>query len=71
MSDALLFAAVGFRDWQIWYAAPLIAAISIVYSGTRHERLPDILLQSYHTAIWLVGFMFMLYLVLWVLSRQL
>lgn len=70
MLDVVLAATLPWRDWQIWYAAPIIAVISLVYSGTRHEKMSEILLQSYHTAVWLVGFMLILFVVLWLLSTQ-
>jgi hypothetical protein len=28
---------------DLWFAVPLVVAISLVYSATRHERMPAIL----------------------------
>ena len=44
-------------DAQMWYAVPAIVAISLVYGATRHEFLPQILIQSVKAGIWVVGFM--------------
>ena len=44
-------------DARIWYAIPLIVVISLVYGATRHENLKEILMHSARSAIWVVGFM--------------
>ena len=44
-------------DARIWYAVPLIVVISLVYGATRHENLKEILMHSARSAIWVVGFM--------------
>ncbi len=47
-------------DWlgsQLWFAIPLIAAISLVYGATRHEEMRPILAHSWRTAKWILGFM--------------
>lgn len=42
---------------QLWYAAPLIASISLVYAATRNEEMGPILGHAARFAIWIVGFM--------------
>lgn len=53
---------------RIWYALPLIVAISLVYAATRHELMLPILLHAWRIAVWIVGFMTIVFLVLWVLE---
>lgn len=52
----------------IWYAVPLIVAISLVHAGTRHELLQPILATAARFAGWVIAFMIGLYLVLRLLS---
>ncbi len=56
---------------RLWYAVPLIVAISLVYGATRHELLRPILEHAWHFAAWMVGFMAVLFAVLWLVSRSL
>lgn len=53
---------------ELWYALPLIVVISLVYSGTRYERPEDILLGSFHSAKWIIGFMVVIFAILWFVS---
>lgn len=62
----LLIANRSIWDAQIWYAIPLIVAISLVYGATRHETLKDILIQSYNSAVWVIGFMAMIFAIIFV-----
>jgi hypothetical protein len=55
-------------DHQMWYAVPLIVAISLVYGATRHERMVPILHHALHTAIWIVGFMVVIFAILFFVS---
>jgi hypothetical protein len=54
---------------QLWHAAPLIVAISLVYSGTRHEEPAAILEHAIRLGLWITGFMgvvaALLFLVAW------
>jgi len=61
----LLFAD-GSRLWHndLWYALPAIAAVSLVYAATRHERMRPIWIHSGRVAAWIVGFMFVVFLLL-------
>lgn len=49
----------------MWYAIPLVLVISLVYGATRHERLNEIIEHSIRSAIWLVGFLFVIFLAVW------
>ena len=53
---------------RIWYAVPLIVAISLVYAATRHELMAPILLHAWRIAVWIVGFMAVVFLILWALE---
>ncbi len=47
----------GFQYLDIWYALPLVVAVSLVYAGTRHEEPMSIMVQSLRTGVWIVSFM--------------
>jgi hypothetical protein len=49
---------------QLWYAAPLIVAISLVYAATRHELLEPILKHAFRFAMMTTGLMGAVLLVL-------
>ena len=49
---------------NLWYAVPAIIAVSLVYAATRHERMGPILAHAGRVALWLVGFMFVVFVVL-------
>jgi len=52
-------------DWTyMLYYLPLLAAVSLVYGGTRHEDMQKILAQSWHTAVWITTFMGVIFAVL-------
>lgn len=61
----MMFAAIN----QLWHAAPLIVAISLVYSGTRHEDPAAILEHAVRLGLWITGFMgavaALLFLIAW------
>ncbi len=42
---------------QLWYALPLIVAICLVYSATRHELAGPILVHAGRLGLWITGFM--------------
>ncbi len=56
------------NDW--WYAVPLVIAVSLVYAATRHEQIVPILRHAVRVALWIVGFMAVVLLVLVILSMQ-
>ena len=62
---SLLFADSS-RLWNnyLWYALPAIIAISLVYAATRHERMRPLLIHAGRVAVWIVGFMFAVFVVL-------
>jgi hypothetical protein len=62
----ILFALLGIGD--LWYAAPLIVAVSLVYAATRHELMGPILQHSVRVAVWIVGFMAIVFAVIQALN---
>jgi hypothetical protein len=54
------------RFWHInlWYAVPAIIAISLVYAATRHQHMRPILIHAGRVALWILGFMFAVFVVL-------
>ena len=53
---------------QFWYALPLIIVISLVYGATRHELMGPILNNALRSAIWICGFMLVIFGLLYVVS---
>ncbi len=53
---------------QFWYALPLVVAVSLVYGATRHEYMVPILQHAARAAVWIVGFMTVIFGVLVLLS---
>jgi hypothetical protein len=53
---------------HFWYSAPLIIVVSLVYSATRHELMQPILSHAARTAVWITGFMVVVFLLLSLLS---
>lgn len=47
-----------------WYLIPLLVAISLVYAGTRQEAMEMILAHAWRTAVWIIGFMLVIFLIL-------
>lgn len=64
--DNLLLATLVNND--MWYALPLVVAVSLVYSATRHERMGPILGHALRIGVWIVGFMTIVFAVLVLLS---
>lgn len=50
---------------RLYYAIPLVVAVSFVYGATRHERLDEILRHSLKTAVWIAGFLAAIMGLLW------
>lgn len=65
MADWLLLAK-SIWEAQIWYAVPLIVAVSLVYGATRHEHLKEIVIQCYKSAVWVLGFMGIIFAIIYV-----
>ncbi len=53
---------------DIWYAAPLIVAVSLVYAATRHEQMGVILRQAVRIGMWILGFMAVIFGILYLMS---
>jgi hypothetical protein len=70
MNHLSLFAA---NFWQnnLWYALPLIVAVSLVYAATRHEDMREIFAHALRIGLWIIGVMAILFVVLWYLSWRL
>ena len=66
MGNLLLLAALGINNF--WYALPLVVAVSLVYSATRHEEMRPILIHAGRVALWIAGVGIVLFAVLSVIS---
>ncbi len=53
---------------HLWYALPLLVSVSLVYGATRHELMGPILENSIRSAIWISGFMAMIFALLFCAS---
>ena len=62
---------LNWRDGDLWYALPLIIAVSLVYAATRHERMRPIVLHAGRVALWIVGFMAVVFVALGLISWRL
>jgi len=60
--DSLPLIGLAYND--MWYAIPLIIVVSLVYAATRHEQPRAILHHATRIAIWIVGFMAVVFAVL-------
>ncbi len=56
---------------MMWYALPLILAISLVYAATHHEAMTPILQHAARLAFMIGGFMVAIMVVLAFISWQL
>jgi hypothetical protein len=56
---------------QLWYLLPLVVVISLVYGATRQEEMLPILWQAVRAAGWMLGFMAVVFVVIWVVSWNL
>jgi hypothetical protein len=48
---------------ELWYAVPLVLAVSLVYAATRHEQMRPILAHAVRVAVWIGGFMLAVFVV--------
>jgi hypothetical protein len=53
---------------RLWYAVPLVISFSLVYGATKHEEMGAILHQSYRAGTWIVGFIFVVFAIVWLLD---
>lgn len=56
---------------SMWYAFPLIVTISLVYAATRHEEMRWILHHALRVGLWIVGFMAVVFVLVFGLSYNL
>lgn len=63
--NLILLIAAAIPIPKLWYAVPLIVSISLVYGATRHEHLKPILIHSLRSAVWVTGFMAIIFAVIW------
>lgn len=66
MMNSCLLSALETVD--LWYAVPLIVAVSLVYSATRHEETGSIMVQSLRTGVWIVCFMTVIFVILMIVA---
>ncbi len=66
---ALRFPLLAMAD--IWFALPLIVAISLVYAATRHEAMSAILPRAARVAGWITAFMAVAFALLAFISSRL
>jgi hypothetical protein len=53
-----------------WFALPLIISVSLVYAATRHEPVGEILSHAFRVAVWIAGFMVLVFGILCLVSMQ-
>jgi thiamine transporter ThiT len=56
---------------EIWYALPLVVAVSLVYAATRHELMGPILVHAARLGIWIGAIMGLVFGVLFWIARGL
>ena len=69
MIASLMLLAVA--ENTMWYVLPLAGAISLVYSASRYELTERILKRAARLFLTITGFMFGVFVLLWVLSANL
>jgi hypothetical protein len=69
MTPAPLILAVAQNT--MWYILPLAGAISLVYSASRYELTERIIRRAIRLFMTIIGFMFAVFVVLWLLSANL
>ena len=55
---------------SFWFALPLIVSVSLVYAATRQEEVGPILAHAFRVAVWIAGFMAMVFGLLYLVSMQ-
>ena len=53
---------------KIWYALPLIVAVSLVYAATRHEDMRPIFSHAARFSVYIVAFMAVIFALLYALG---
>ena len=64
--NGILLAALAIN--AMWYALPLVVAVSLVYAATRHEQMEPILGHAVRIATWIAAFMGIVFLVILAVS---
>jgi len=54
--------------YHLWYALPLVVAVSLVYAATRHEAMGPILKHAAGCGAWIVGLMAVALVLLFLIS---
>lgn len=49
---------------DLWYAMPLVIAVSLVYAATRHEAIEAVIPHAVRAGTWILGFMIAVFLFL-------
>jgi Na+/alanine symporter len=57
--------------FDVWYALPLIVAVSLVYAATRHEEPAPLLMHALRVGAWITGVMVALFVLLTLISGRL
>jgi len=65
--SSFLLAVIGAND--LWFALPVIVTVSLVYAATRHEQIGFILPHAARIAVWIVGFMAVVFVILFLLAQ--
>jgi len=69
MFSSILFSGMpvlGIVSPQIWYAVPLVIAVSLVWGATRHERLREITAHSIRSLFWVLTFVTLVFAFIYV-----
>ena len=53
---------------RLWWSLPLIVSVSLVYGATRHELMRPILNNAIRAAVWIGGFMAIIFAILMTIS---
>ncbi|MBX9787899.1 MAG: hypothetical protein K2Y37_03210 [Pirellulales bacterium] len=56
---------------DLWYSLPLVVAISLVYAGTRHEAMGDIIRHAIRFALWSLVILSGIFALLYFVSENL
>ena len=56
---------------QIWYLLPLVVAVSLVWSATRHEEMGLILRRALRAGLTILGLLAAAFVLLFLISRWL
>ena len=66
LTDLATILAVQAWHAKIWYALPIMLAVSLVYGATRHELMSEIWRSATRSFLWVTVFMSMILLLIWI-----